>query len=171
MSNWRGRRVDGTQRKRMRKIVIRKKTCCLLLRAGFTLPCSVVPLWGFSHLSALWRPDNEGLSHLLNHLRRHREVHYSTNSTWLTTQRVRLSMSLTHDAALSTAVVDQLSSWPLSNSFPQSIEEQRLRHFLPPNAQHLTPSDTRQRDVIGRVVYLKNLHRAHDIQHDTVYAQ
>lgn len=50
---------------------------------------------------------------------------------------------LTHDAALSAAVVDQLSSRPQSNSFLQSIKEQRLRHFLPSNAQHLTPSDRR----------------------------
>lgn len=66
-----------------------------------------------------------------------------------------MSRHLTQDAALSAAVVDQLSSWPLSNSFLQSIQEQCFRHLLPSNVQHLTPPDSRQKQ--GDDILLQDL--------------
>lgn len=61
-----------------------KKVCFVLLLAKLILPCIVVPLWGFSHLSALWRPGNEDLSHLLNLLQDHSEVSVN-HSSWTAT--------------------------------------------------------------------------------------
>lgn len=78
--------------------------------------------------------------------------------------RFQILLSLrffTQDAALCTAVVNQLSSGPLRNSFLQSIKEQRLRHFLPSNIQHLTPSGRRSRTKIlcYSMSYISNIHK------------
>lgn len=47
----------------------------------------------------------------------------------------------TQDPTFCAGVVNKLSSWPLSNGSLQGTKEQRLRHFLTSNIQHLTPSD------------------------------
>lgn len=101
-------------------IYIECKRGVVSLLTRFVSPCIAAPLWGSSHLSTLKTPGNEDPSRLLNPLQQ-----YSKDSplcrlsqTTCSEEAVQTCVGcLTHDAALSTAVINQLSWGPLSNSF------------------------------------------------------